>query len=346
MKILQLTSSLAIGGVTSVVSNLSHALVHDHDVTIGCYKPYTDEITIDTDGLTIKHYSGIKDFYDDVKASQYDVIHFHVMLKSGILAFIAHLASKDTLLVTHSHWSQYNKSGFVFKFYESTSRFLIHRYVDLKLGCSDLAGDYLYLKDNFITVNNAIDSSKFAFDLNNREVTRNRLDFARDDFVIGYVGQFNTVKNIPFLIEAVHKAKNKNPNIKLLLVGGPMNDVVKPYIEQYSWIKTTGLVNDTYRYYSAFDCFALSSLWEGMPMVALEAQANGLKCCLTDTITHLLNVDNSVEFLPLEIDAWSDKFIQLTCSDLSNRGNRIQNTSFDVQVFSKKIEELYIKNLK
>ena len=54
MKILQLTSSLAIGGVTSVVSNLSHALKHDHDVTIGCYKPYTDEITIDTDGLTIE----------------------------------------------------------------------------------------------------------------------------------------------------------------------------------------------------------------------------------------------------------------------------------------------------
>lgn len=346
MKILQLTSSLAIGGVTSVVSNLSHALMHDYDVTIGCYKPNTDEITIDTDGLTIKHYSGIKDFYDDVKSSHYDVIHFHVMLKSGILALIAHLASKDTLLVTHAHSSQYNKKGLVFKVYEGMNRDLIHRYVNLKLGCSDLAGNYLYPKDEFITVNNAIDSSKFTFDPNNREVIRNQLGFTKADFVVGYVGQFNTVKNIPFLIEAVHKARNKDPNIKLLLVGGPMNDVVKPYVEQYSWIKTTGLVTDTYRYYSAFDCFALSSLWEGMPMVALEAQANGLKCCLTDTITHLLNVDNLVEFLPLEIHSWSDKFIQLACSDLSNRSNRIQNTSFDVQVFSKRIEELYIKNRK
>ena len=54
MKILQLTSSLAIGGVTSVVSNLSHELMKNHEVTIGCYKPYTDEITIDT----VERYQG------------------------------------------------------------------------------------------------------------------------------------------------------------------------------------------------------------------------------------------------------------------------------------------------
>ena len=345
MKILQLTSSLAIGGVTSVVSNLSHELMKNHEVTIGCYKPYTDEITIDTDGLTIVRYDSITDYYWDIKHKQYDVIHFHVMLKSGVLAMIAHMVSPHTVLVCHSHWSQYNKSGLVFSCYESLSRFLIHRYIDLKLGCSDLAGQYLYPNGQFITVNNAINSEKFAFNETYRSELRMKYHL-ENCFVVGYVGQFNTVKNIPFLIQSVLKARESNPKIYLMLVGGPMNEVVKPYIDQYEWIISTGLVTDAYRYYSAFDCFALSSLWEGMPMVALEAQANGLWCLLSDTITRLLNIDNRILYLALDIDRWANQIAILANSEDQSRTNHVSNSIFDVKEFSKIIEQLYMDEVK
>lgn len=344
MKILQLTSSLAIGGVTSVVSNLSHELKKFHEITIGCYKPYTNQVSIDTTGMKVVTYNAIHDFYIDVKHQQYDVIHFHVMLKTGILACVAHNASPRSVLVSHSHWSQYNKSGLVFNVYECISRYLIHRYIQIKIGCSDLAGKYLYPKDSFYTINNAINPIKFEFDPTNRAIIRESFGLT-NAYVVGYVGQFNTVKNIPFLIESIRKARINNPNIVLMLVGGPMNDSVESLLKNNSWIVTAGLVNDAFRYYSAFDLFCLSSLWEGMPMVAIEAQANGLHCLLTDTITRLLNVNDHVTYLPLDSDQWADRIVDCSNHSETIRCDLISGSTFDIVVFSKHIEKLYFKGM-
>ena len=341
MKILQLTSSLSMGGVTTVVSNLANELGNEHVVTIGCYRPQTKDIFCELNNISVVFYDGIFDYIADIRKNKYDVVHFHVMLKTGLLALLTYIFSRKSLIVSHSHSSSYTKNGLLFTVYRWISLILIRLFVKVRLACSELAGQYLYPWTSFIVIHNAIDARHFSFDARAREEIRRRFDLVQN-YVVGFVGQFNDVKNLPFLIDVIDIVHRSCPEIALLMVGGPINDEISRLVKEKSYIHFAGLVNDSYLYYSAFDCFCLCSLWEGMPMVAIEAQANGLHCILSDSITTEVNIDGHVDFLPLNINQWVEHIVQLKNEvDKMSRCNVAIKTEFDIKVFGSKILSLY-----
>ena len=82
-----------------------------------------------------------------------------------------------------------------------------------------------------------------------------------------------------------------------------------------------GIKDNVGDYLSAMDIFVFPSLHEGLPFVVLEAQANGLRCILSDTITKQVNLTGNVDFLPLDVsaDEWAGYILEKYDDDLSRR---------------------------
>lgn len=173
-----------------------------------------------------------------------------------------------------------------------------------KMACSKAAGDFLYGKKAPVYVlRNLIDYTQYVYDAGQREKIRCELRI-QDAFVIGHVGRFQKQKNHRFLIELFAAFYKDYPDSRLLLVGdGPLELEIRNLVQEKHLedaVIFAGMQKDIMAYLSAMDVFLLPSLFEGLPMVALEAQANGLFCILADTITEETAISDQVQFCSLE----------------------------------------------
>ena len=261
------------------------------------------------------------------------------MLKTGIFALITKLFT-NVKVACHAHSSvDFTHSFFYTRIYKLLSKFLIQYFVDLKLSCSDLAGKYLYGSSKFAVIYNAIDSKKYGFDNDFRQEIRKRYNLT-NDYVFGFVGHIHAIKNLEFICEVI--AKLNNPHVKLLIVGGFTEDEdLERRIKSYPYVSVTGIVNDAYKYYSSFDAFVLPSLSEGMPMVAIEAQANGLDCYLSDSITQQVNMNNKCHYVALNnMHEWNKSLAEAIKVKRDYDNNCIES-KFDISQMKKEIWDLY-----
>lgn len=192
--------------------------------------------------------------------------------------------------------------------------------VTMGIACSDYAAEFLFPKqfiasDNCRVVPNAIDCNRFRFNQGERLSLRRELD-VEDDLVIGHVGRFARQKNHDFLIEVMLEIAHLDDRSKLLLLGsGPLEKEIKDKVEALALcdrVIFAGAVPDSYRYYSAMDCFVLPSLYEGMPLALLEAQANGLSCVVSDVISPMSFALSSVRAVSLKEtpELWAHEILQ------------------------------------
>lgn len=177
------------------------------------------------------------------------------------------------------------------------------------IACSQKAGDWIFDRE-FYVLNNAIDLNKYRFSETNRIEIKNLYGLT-DECIVGHVGKFNEQKNHQFLLSIFKDFLKAHPNSVLMMVGG---GELQPYIKKRAQkigiadkVIFTGMLNDTSKYYSVFDCFVMPSLWEGLPLSAIEAQAAGLRCVFSDKITSEIDLTKENIFLSLkdEINNWS-----------------------------------------
>lgn len=175
-----------------------------------------------------------------------------------------------------------------------------------KIAPSRIAGDWLFGKrkcDDLILVNNGVDLADYTYtDERNRDV-REEFKLPADAVVVGHVGRFNEQKNHEFLIDIFEEYHKLIPNSFLLLVGdGPLREQIEGKVEKLGLqqrVIFAGNRSDVNILYSAMDFFVFPSLYEGMPNTVIEAQANGLKCFVSDTITRDANITKTVEYIRL-----------------------------------------------
>lgn len=151
-------------------------------------------------------------------------------------------------------------------------------------------------------LHNAIPYKDFIFNQEIRNKTRKALKI-EDKLVIGHIGRFNEQKNHKFLIEIFEKIKKENENAVLLLVGqGNLEDEIKRQVEQLELkdsVMFLGVRKDIPELLMAMDMFVFPSLYEGMPNTVIEAQATGLKCIISDTITKEANITGLVNYVSI-----------------------------------------------
>ena len=162
------------------------------------------------------------------------------------------------------------------------------------------------LDNNYEIIRNAINVKNYSYKKNVRSLERKKLNINEDCFVIGHIGRFTTEKNQSFLLKVLKEVLKENDNSRLLLIGdGYLEDKVKSEAKQLGiedYVIFTGNINDTYNKYQVMDVFVLPSLFEGLPVVGVEAQTNGLHCVFSDRVSTEVDITGNVTFLSLDED--------------------------------------------
>ncbi|MBC7641839.1 MAG: glycosyltransferase family 1 protein [Flavobacterium sp.] len=236
--------------------------------------------------LKIKQYKkSIKLFFDEHQ--DYNIIHGNCS-ELGIYIYQEAKKRNIPVIIAHAHNATDGlnlKSPFRW-YYKNKMRPFVNTY----FSCSHPASIWLFGKKNakkaFI-MNNAIDAKSFAFDLKKDLNSRNNLN-AENSLNILHVGRFNEQKNHSFMIDVFSALHKINPNTKLFLVGeGDLKTKIIEKVKNLSLDKNVvflGSRSDVNDIAQAMDLYLFPSLFEGLPVSLVEAQAAGLKCIISDGI--------------------------------------------------------------
>ena len=286
-----------------------------------------------------------------LKEGHYKIVHSHINTLSVFSLYAAKCAGVP-VRIAHSH-STTNKKEIKKIIIKQILRPFSKVFATHYMCCSELAGRWLfgnkaYDEGKVFLLNNAIEIDKFEYNEEVRKLKRKELNISDDTLVIGHVGRFVEQKNHKFLIDIFNELHKKEKNSILLLIGhGPLMNEVKEKVknlELEDCVKFLGQRNDTNELYQAMDIFCLPSLYEGLPVVGIEAQASGLLCFFSNTMTKETKVINSTIFLPLNDSA--NKWKTIIINNFKNYrrmdvSNEIESKKFNIFVEVKKLENMY-----
>lgn len=245
-----------------------------------------------------------KDLHELFSSSEWQIVHGHIASLAGIYLKIAEQEGVP-IRIAHSHGTSFLRTpkGYAKKLLFTQAR----KYANVRLACSSEAGRYLFGNMPFRLAKNAIDTRRFSFNEASRRSLRRYLNVEDDAFVIGHVGRFNLQKNQTFVLDIFEEVLRKNSHAYMLFVG---EGEVKPDIQRKARqlgvddrVIFQATVRNTESFYCAMDAFLLPSLFEGLPLVGIEAQCNGLPCFFSSTISREVKVTDRVVFLDLKQEA-------------------------------------------
>lgn len=280
---------------------------------------------------------------------EYMIIHSH-MSELGYFAFKEAAKQGVPVRICHAHNAPH---GFDMKmimrdyFKKRMMPYLTHLFM-----CGVESGRWLYGKENenrFIMLNNAIDAAAYTYNPAKRAEMRQQLGLADDELVIGHVGRLNPQKNHPFLLKIFAALLEKEPNAVLLLVGGG-NDMPKIQAKAQELgiaerVRFLGVRSDVADLMQAMDVFVFPSLYEGLPVTMVEAQASGLPCLISDKVpSECIITDGLTEVIPLSEspDTWAKKILVKRGTPRTDRRAEIAAHGFDITTEAVKLQEFYI----
>lgn len=283
-----------------------------------------------------------------IKAGKYKIVHSNLNTLSVFSLFAAWTCGvKYRILHNHTTSSPVEKKrDFLKKVLRPFNVLLANKYV----ACSDLSAVWMYGKRKYkngkVTVfRNGVDVEKFSFREEDR--TEIRKEFNIENYkVIGHIGRFVSVKNHLFIIDIFKKYKENNVYSKLMLVGdGELLESVKAYVAELDLCDSvifTGVRSDVDKLLSAFDVFVLPSLYEGLPVVAIEASAAGLPVLLSDKITRECAVTDAVSFYSID-DAkiWADALADIEEPDREKLSLQMASGPYNIHNCAGELEAYY-----
>ena len=358
IRIAQIIGKWCGGGVESVVMNyyrnidrskIQFDFICDDDST---NIPYEEIEKLGGKVILIPPYQKVFKYHKELKKvlkdGNYKIVHSHINTLSVFSLFAAKCAGVP-VRIAHSH-STTNKKEKVKNLIKQILRPFSKMFATDYMCCSELAGRWLfgnkeYDKGNVYLLNNAIDLDKFRYDEKIRIEKRKELNISDDTLVIGHVGRFVEQKNHRFLIDIFNEVHKQNSNSVLLLAGqGPLMDEMKEKVRKLGLddsVKFLGRRDDINELYQAFDVFCLPSLYEGLGMVAIEAQINNLYVLASIEVPIEAQISNKIEFLKLDTETWKEKLIEKK----DNRKEKIIKSDdynlYDIKEQAQKLENKY-----
>lgn len=218
-------------------------------------------------------------------------------------------------------------------------------------GCSNAAGEFYFSKKRWHKrnelIHNAIDVNKFTFSELHRQQIREKYGLG-DKFIVGHVGRLTWQKNQKKLLEVFAALRKINPESQLVMVGtGEFEEKLKKQAAELGIsdaVTFAGMQTNVNEWYSVFDVFVLSSWYEGLPVVGIEAQAADLPCIFTDKITPEVKVTDRVRFMGLNDDAekWANAILKFQPDERISRFCELKNAGYDIQTEAARLQELYL----
>lgn len=270
----------------------------------------------------------------------YEAVHIHGNSATMAFDLLAACLGGASVRITHVHNCAPQP---LLK--QKTLGVLLNRLVTRPVACSEAAGKMLYTRP-FTVLTNGVDCKRFSFSQEIRAAVRNELHIS-DAFVVGHIGRFSQQKNHRRLLHIFAALLRLRPNAVLLLCGegedmrGCREEAAKLNIANS--VLFLGKVEQPQNYYQAMDVFVLPSLFEGLPLVGVEAQCAGLPCVFSDAITKETGILPNCVFLPLEAPdaSWADAIVNSRVADRASTAELVAKAGYTEQALQEQIRELY-----
>lgn len=271
----------------------------------------------------------------------YDIVWYNVNTLIDITLLRLAKKHKVSTRIIHAHNSKYMGRKILYPLH-FLHKYSLKRFVTHYISCSKVAEQFMFLKSDLYKkknciLKNAIDTDLFAYNEGVRNKYRTYYK-VNDKIVFGHIGRFSEQKNHMFLIDIFQEIYKKNQSAFLVLVGtGELLPKIKSKVnllqldQNVLFLDST---NDIKNIYQMMDALLLPSLYEGLPMVGVEAQAAGLPCYFADTISREAAFSDDVKFLSLDLSAstWAEYILNdYNNFQRENRKKIIEEAGFDIK---------------
>lgn len=283
------------------------------------------------------------------KRKTYDYVHIHASTGMLIMYAMPVWLSKKTKIIYQSH-VDYATPVWIHKIFKK----IVCRVCDYYIAVSEQAARWMYAEriihsNRFFIVRNGIDINKFLFNKEKRDHIRHELD-ADGKFILGHVGRFTEAKNHLQLLDIFCEVYKRNRNSILLLVGdGPRIEMAKQKAEKLNlsdaviFYGTTEHVEDLMQ---AMDVFLFPSKWEGLGIVAVEAQAADLPVIASDKVPQEAKILDKFEYCSLKDSSnkWAELILTYSIAkERKNQYSAIESAGYSAKTSVRQIERLYLR---
>nr|WP_288977573.1 glycosyltransferase [uncultured Blautia sp.] len=363
IRVLQVIGIMNRGGAENMIMNLYRNINRDK-IQFDFVEHTDEEAAFDSEildlGGAIYHcpkYQGLnhfvyvnwwKRFFNKYKGA-YAIVHAHIGSTASIYLNIAKKYGIYVIAHSHNINELLHIKSFVYQLYSFRTRYI----ADYFFGCSKVAGrDRFGTKvssdsSRFSVLNNAIDVSAFRYDFAIRESVRKDLGIENNAFVIGHVGRFEEQKNHCFLLNVFESVLKKNNDAILLLVGdGVLREQIQNEINRRkidNRVILTGIRTDVNRLMQAMDIFVFPSLYEGLPVAIVEAQASGLPCVISNRVPQECIIIPNMVFI-MDLDDTYDNWANIILIPRKRQeSQQVITKGFDIKTTSVWLERFYLK---
>lgn len=282
-------------------------------------------------------------------AQEFCAVHGHIGSCAAI--YLTEAKKHNIFTIAHSHSCMNGIGGLLFRVLCFPQRFI----ADYFLACSYEAGVDRFGKKVaqnpkiYKTLNNGIDAKAYTYNVETRN--RYREEFGvQDKFVVGHVGRFTYAKNHKFLIDVFVEIKKIRQDAVLVFAGrGELEEKVKKQIVDYNLqdsVIFAGVRSDISDLLQMYDVFVFPSIYEGLGIVLVEAQATGLPCLLSSNIPDLACVTPNCKRLSLKESTcnWAQATLEIyNNTKRENTYDLIKSSGFDITAVAKELEDIYMK---
>lgn len=276
---------------------------------------------------------------------EYKIVHSHLDCMAGIPLKYAKKHGVP-VRIAHSHSSNQTKDlKYPLKLFFKRN---IAKYATNLFACGAEAGLWMFGTDKFEVISNAIDAKTYEINSDVRKEVRNSFGISDTTIVLGHVGRFAPPKNHTFIIDILDALVKRKQDVRAILVGeGPLMNDIKSKVDDYdltSNVIFTGLRSDVNRMLQAMDVFVFPSIYEGLPLTLIEAQAAGLPCLISDKVPIECKKTNLVrQILLLDgVEKWADLVLDASIQSRENTLEQIRNSGFDVSENAVKLMNFYL----
>ena len=292
----------------------------------------------------------VRQFFETHK--EYQIIHSHI---SELGYFLYKEAERQGIpyIICHAHTSKMNidlKSPFRIWWKYGVRHMSIQR-----MTCSKQAADWLFGEREVVSqINNAVDTELFSYNAHKAEELRAKFKI-KNKVILGHVGTFNKIKNHHFLLQTFAQLRERRNDMILVLAGqGPLEEKVKQEVRNLGLEKDIiflGCRSDIYDILQMIDVLVFPSLYEGLPVTLIEAQATGLTCLISDRISkdvdmscglvHFLSIQDTKKWVE-EIDRLIENIEQLRRKRAS-QADTLREKGYDIEQEACRLEQFYMQ---
>lgn len=283
----------------------------------------------------------------------YTAVHSHMNFHGGVVALISKIAGVKNIVI-HAHNTKDDGKGFKRKIEIFVLQKLLLSLSNNLTACGVEAGKFIFgEKSNFEVINNSVDTDKFK-PRQDLEIEKLKEKYKlQDTLILGHIGRFSEQKNHKFIISIIDKLRKKGLKFKIILIGdGELKEEFFKEIDELGlneYVLYLGLQDDIDKWLNVMDLFIFPSLYEGLPVVLVEAQATGLPCMISNNISNEVDLGLSlIDSLDIvSADEWADKIIankKTRINDIKKINEKMKENGFSLKENTNKMIDIYTQN--